>query len=81
MVKNLSTNAGDVGSIPRSEGCSGEGNGNSLLYSCLGNSWAEEPGELQSMRSQRVRSDLASVHRLVVIINLMRKRKLFKRTK
>jgi len=43
--------------------------------------WAEEPGELQSMCSQRVRSDLVSVHRLVVIINLMRKRKLFKRTK
>ena len=38
MVKNLSTNAGDVGSIPRLERCSGEGNGNSLLYSCLGNS-------------------------------------------
>ena len=36
--KNLPTNAGDVGSIPVSGRSSGEGNGNPLLYSCLGNS-------------------------------------------
>ena len=37
MVKNPPANAGDAGSIPRSERSPGEGNGNSLQYSCLGN--------------------------------------------
>ena len=31
----------------------GEGNGNPLQYSCLGNPWTKEPGGLQSMGSQR----------------------------
>ena len=30
-------NAGDLGSIPGSERCPGEGNGNPLWYSCLEN--------------------------------------------
>ena len=41
MVKNLLFNAGDaveVGSIPGSERCPGEGNGNPFQYSCLENS-------------------------------------------
>ena len=37
MVKNLTANAGDVGSIPGSGGSPGEGNNNPLQYSCLGN--------------------------------------------
>ena len=37
VVKNLPANAGDTGSIPGSGRPPGEGNGNSLLYSCLGN--------------------------------------------
>ena len=37
VVKNLSANAGDVGSIPGSGSCPGIGNGNPLQYSCLGN--------------------------------------------
>ena len=36
-MKNLPANAGDVGSIPELGRSPGEGNGNSLLYSCLGN--------------------------------------------
>ena len=45
VVKNLSANAGDVGSIPGSGGSPGEGNGNSLQYSCLENTMdREEPG-------------------------------------
>ena len=36
-VKNLSANAGNSGSIPGRERFPGEGNGNSLQYSCLGN--------------------------------------------
>ena len=40
MVKNPPVNAGnagDMGSIPESGRSPGEGNGNSLQYSCLGN--------------------------------------------
>ena len=41
MVKNLFVSAGeavDVGSVPGSERCPAEGNGNPLQYSCLENS-------------------------------------------
>ena len=40
VVKNLPANAGDVrdaGTIPESGRSPGEGNGNLLQYSCLGN--------------------------------------------
>ena len=35
MVKNLSTNVADKGSIPELGRSPGEGNGNPLQYSCL----------------------------------------------
>ena len=37
VVKNPPANAGDAGSIPELGISPGEGNGNSLQYSCLGN--------------------------------------------
>ena len=37
LVKNPSASVRDVGSIPGSGSFLGEGNGNSLQYSCLGN--------------------------------------------
>ena len=37
MIKSLPANAGDVGWIPGLGRYPGEGNGNSLQYSCLGN--------------------------------------------
>ena len=37
VVKNLPSNAGDVGSIPGLGRSPGEGIGNHLQYSCLGN--------------------------------------------
>ena len=37
MVKSLPTNAGHADSIPGAERSPGEGNGNLLQYSCLGN--------------------------------------------
>ena len=37
LVKNLPAKAGDVGLIPWSRRSPGEGNGNSLQYSCLEN--------------------------------------------
>ena len=56
VVKNPPAIAGDIrdmGSIPRLGRSPGEGNGNSLQYSCLGNFMGKEPGRLQSVRSQR----------------------------
>ena len=38
MVKNQSASAGDMGVIPELGRSLGEGNGNPLQYSCLGNS-------------------------------------------
>ena len=38
VVKNLPANAGDMVSIARLDRSPGEGNGNPLQYSCLGNS-------------------------------------------
>ena len=37
VIKNLPANAGDMGSTPGLGRFSGEGNGNPLQYSCLGN--------------------------------------------
>ena len=37
VVKNAPSNAGDAGSIPGSRRSPGEGNGNSLYYSCQDN--------------------------------------------
>ena len=53
VVKNPSASAGDVGSMPGLGRSPGEGNGNPLQYSCLGNPM--ESVRLQSMGSQRVR--------------------------
>ena len=51
MVKNLPANAGDMGLILGLGRSPGEGNGNPLQYSCLGNPWTERPSGLQSMES------------------------------
>ena len=58
IVKNLLTNAGDLGGpglILGLERSPGGGHGNSLQYSYLENPRAEEPGGPQSTESQRVR--------------------------
>ena len=49
VVKNLSANAGEVGSIPGLGRSLGEGRGNPLQYSCLGNPMDRASGGLQSM--------------------------------
>ena len=60
LVKNPPASAGDTGSIPGSERSPGEGNGNPLQYSCLGNLmnrrawWATVQG---SQKSQTQLSD------------------------
>ena len=53
MVKNPPSNAGDVGSIPGSGRSPKGGNGHPLQYSCLKIPWTEEPGGLQSTKSQK----------------------------
>ena len=52
-VNNPPANAGDVGSIPELGRSPGEGNGNPLQYSCLGNPMTEEPGRLESTGLQK----------------------------
>jgi len=47
-------NAGDLGLIPELGISPGEGNGNPIHYSCWEIPWTEEPGGLQSMRSQKL---------------------------
>ena len=54
MVKDLPADAGDTGLIPGLGRSPGEGNGNSLQYSCLEISWTEEPAGLQSMELQEL---------------------------
>ena len=46
VVKNLPANSGDAGLMPGLGRSPGEGNGNTLQCSCLGNPWTEEPGGL-----------------------------------
>ena len=55
MVKNLSANAGEVGSIPGLGRFPGEGHGNPLQYSCLenpmdGGAWRATVHGLQRVR-------------------------------
>ena len=63
MVKNPPANEGDLGSIPGSGRSPGEGNGNPLQYSCLGNFmvrgalWATVHATLQSTMSRTRLSD------------------------
>ena len=56
--KEFTCHARDPGLIPELRRFPGKGNGNTLQYSRLVRiPWTEEPGELQSTRSQRVRYD------------------------
>ena len=58
VVKNVPANAGDAVSIPGLDGSPGEGNGNPLQYSCLGNPmdrgawWATVLGVTKSQHNQ-----------------------------
>ena len=60
MIKKPSASVGDVGLIPGSGRSPGEGNGNTLQYSCLGNPTDKEVWRLQSKGLQRVGQELAA---------------------
>ena len=63
MVQDPPASAGDardVGLILGLGRSPGGGNGNRLQYSCLENSQTEEPGELQSVGSQKTRMQLST---------------------
>ena len=64
VCKESTHNAGDLGSVPGLGRSPGEGNGSPLQCSCLEKEspWAEEPGGLQSMGSQRVGHNWANKH-------------------
>ena len=61
-VKNTPVNAGDQGSIPGLGKASGEGNGNPLQYSCLGNPMDRGDCGLQSTGSQESDTTLQPNH-------------------
>ena len=63
--KESACDAGDPGSIPEWRRSSGEGNGNTIQYSCLGNPMDREPGGLQFMGLQRIGHDLVTKSRNV----------------
>ena len=56
-LKASAYNVGDPGLIPGSGRSTGEGNGNPLQYSCLGNPMDQGAWQLHSMGWQRVRHD------------------------
>ena len=58
--KESACNVGDPSSIPGSERSPGEGNGNLLQYSCLGNPMDGRAWGLQSMGPQGVGHDLVT---------------------
>ena len=54
VIQETSGNAGDIDSFPGSGRSPGEGNGNPLQYSCLGNPMDRELGGLQPMWLQEL---------------------------
>ena len=75
MVKNLPANAGDMGLIPGLQRFPGEGNGNSLQYSCLenpmdGGAWQATIHEVE--KSWTRLSDFSSVLEQYLLFSIPR---------
>ena len=60
VVKNLPANTGVTGSVPGSGRSPGEGNGNPLQYSCLGNPMDKGTWQAIVHRVTKVRQNLAT---------------------
>ena len=69
VVKNPPVNAGHAGLIPGSVRSLGEGNGNPLQCSCLGNSTDRRPWQVESMDFRRVGHDLATKQQQSGVVN------------
>ena len=69
MVKNPPTNAGDAGSVPESGKPPGEGKGNPLQSSCLGNTmdrgawWATVCGVTKSWIQLTNKTTTTNIHK------------------
>ena len=59
-VQDTACNVGDLGSIPESGRCPGEGNSNSLQYACLGNPTDTEAWQATVHGVPRVGHDLVT---------------------
>ena len=71
VVKNLPANAGDAGSIPELGGSPGEGKGaihSSILAWRI--PWTEELSWLQSIGSQRVRTERLHAHTRLIFTTI-----------
>ena len=69
VVKNLPANAGDEGSIPVSIKSPGEGNGNPLQYSCLGNPMDREAWQPAVHDDhKRVRHDMVTKQQKFILV-------------
>ena len=66
VVKNLPASAGDAGSISELGRSPGEGNATHSSILAWRTPWTEEPGRLQSMRSQKSRTQLSDYNKLSV---------------
>ena len=62
VVKNLPANTGEAGLIPGSGRSPGEGNGNPLQYSCLGNPMDREAWQVKSLPLKVVLSVSKCMH-------------------
>ena len=72
VVKNLPANAEGMGLIPRWGRSPGEGNGNPLQYSCLGNPMVRETWRAAIHGGHRVRQDLATKQSLLFKHHLLK---------
>ena len=59
-------NVGDPGSVPGSGRSPGEGYGNPLQYSCMGNPMDREPGGLQSLGLKELDTIEVTEHNIAV---------------
>ena len=64
VVKNPSANAGEMSSIPGLERSPGEGNDNTLQYSCLGNSMDRDFAGYSPWGCKKARHDLVTKQQL-----------------
>ena len=70
VVKSPSADAGDEGSISGLGRSPGEGNGNPLQYSCLGNFMDKGAWQatVNGVKKKKIRNDLATKQHIIIMI-------------